>query len=111
MKNFQEFCEAITVGGARQGVSDDARTYGMAAWKGLEEVKNLLELLAQYDPGSFNSVVTRLRQESLQLLRQKGVPVSDAESIKQLLKSVSTDSRRFANKAQSTIQNNQGEQQ
>lgn len=109
MKSFQKYCEAITVGQARQGVADDARTYGMAAWKGLEEVKNLLELLAQHDPGSFNSVVTRLKQEALQLLRQKGIPVGDSDSIRQLVKNVSTDSRRFANKAATTAQDNQGE--
>lgn len=109
MKNFQQWCEVMSVGQVRQGVADDARTYGMAAWKGLEEVKNLLELVAQHDPGSFNSIIAKLRQEALQVLRQKGLPVSDEESLRQLVKSISTNSRRFASTASRT-QQSQGEQ-
>ena len=107
MKDFQQWCELnYSATQARQGISNSVQDYG-SSWKGLQEVKDLLELLAQYDISSFNTVVSKIKLEINQLLRSKGVENdADAQRMQSLSKIVATDARRFASRAQ-----RQGEQE
>ena len=110
MKSFQQWSElnySTTL--ARQDINADRQNYG-TAWMGPQEVKDLIELLAKYDPNGAQQVVAKIKTEITPLLNAKSSAIQDPnelERAKSLTRTLRTDMGRFINKAKQVQGENQ----
>jgi hypothetical protein len=101
MKSFKDWKENYTVQQVQAAARSDRKDYG-AAWNGLQQVKDALELLAQRDPQALMTIVNKVNRELNNLATQNGEMSG--------LDGLASNARRFASKASQVYKQQQNKE-
>jgi len=113
MKGFQNWLDQnklisekynITAAGTRQGLAADRREFGIN-WKGPQEVKELIELIARHNDKQAMALVNRIKIEASKLknIIQQSIDSGqgneeDLSKLESLVSTVRVDMRRYVNR-------------